>query len=195
MEGAMTWDRWIAVALLVLIFLAQAGSLVGLIRRRVDTDRGSAFAIVGAWYVVLVVSVLEAWRWPGLLPEPRWVPILGAGVFALGFWLRLVAVHTLDKHFSPLVELQPEHALVTHGPYAWVRHPAYLGSLMWSFAPPLLMGSALGLVAAVALYYPAMRYRVMVEERLLADRFGESWAAYRARVPALIPTRPPRPAS
>jgi protein-S-isoprenylcysteine O-methyltransferase Ste14 len=191
----MTWDRWIFIALLVLVFLAQASALVGLFRRRVATDRGSALAIVLAWQVVLALSLLEAWRWPNLLPEPRWLAALGGAAFASGCWLRIVAVRTLDKHFSPLVELQPEHELVTHGPYACVRHPAYLGSLMWAIVPPLVLGSGLGLVAALALYYPAMRYRVAVEEALLAERFGDRWNAYRQQVPALIPRPRPRQAS
>ena len=191
----MTWDRLFFLTLLGLIFLAQATSLIGLVRRRVDSDRGSAWALVGAWHVVLVASALEAWLWPALWAEPAWLGYLGAAGFALGFALRFIAVKTLDAHFSPLVELRPEHELVTHGPYAWVRHPAYLGSLLWAFAPPLLLGSAAGLVAATLCYYPALRYRVAVEEALLAERFGDRWSAYRARVPALIPQPGRRAAS
>lgn len=191
----MTWDRAFFLTLLALIVLAQATSLIGLVRRRVASDRGSAWALVGAWQAVLVVSILEAWRFPALWAEPAWVGYAGAAAFAIGFALRLVAVKTLDAHFSPLVELQPEHELITHGPYAWVRHPAYLGSLLWAFAPPLLLGSGAGLIAAAVCYYPALRYRVAVEEALLAERFGDRWADYRARVPALIPQPRRRPAS
>jgi protein-S-isoprenylcysteine O-methyltransferase Ste14 len=187
----MTWDRWVFLALLALIVLAQAASLAGLVRRGVATDRGSAWALVIAWQVVLVVSGYEAWKWAGLWAEPRWVPLVGVAAFVGGFWLRVVAVHTLDAHFSPLVELREDHELVTHGPYAWVRHPAYLGSLLWAVAPPLLLGSVVGLAAAAVVYYPALRYRVKVEEALLAGRFGDRWEAYRRAVPALIP-RPAR---
>lgn len=191
----MPWYRWLFAALLALVFLAQASSIIGLFRRRVTTDRGSAVAIVTAWHLVLALSLLEAWRWPDLVPEPLWVPPLGIVAFVAGFWLRMKAVNTLDKHFSPLVELQPEHELVTHGPYAWVRHPAYLGSLMWAIVPPLLCGSGIGLAAALLLYYPAMRYRVAIEEALLAERFGDRWNAYKAQVPALIPKPGARQAS
>jgi protein-S-isoprenylcysteine O-methyltransferase Ste14 len=191
----MTWDRIFFLTLLGLVFLAQAAALVGLVRRRVATDRGSAWAMVIAWQLVLVASALEAWRYPALWAEPRWVGFVGVAAIALGFYLRVLAVHTLDKHFSPLVELQPEHALVTHGPYAVVRHPAYLGSLLWAFAPALLLGSGVGLALAALAYYPALRYRVAVEEDLLAAGFGDQWATYRERVPALIPRPARRPAS
>jgi protein-S-isoprenylcysteine O-methyltransferase Ste14 len=59
----------------------------------------------------------------------------------------------------------------------------------------LLLGSGVGLALAALAYYPALRYRVAVEEDLLAAGFGDQWAAYRERVPALIPRPARRPAS
>ena len=185
------WEQGLFLTLLALITLAQLGALLGLVRKRGASDQGSALALVSSWWAVLAVSAIEAWRFPGLLAEPRWLPYLGAIAFFLGLAIRVIAVNTLAKQFSPLVELQEDHALVTHGLYAWVRHPAYVGSLLWALSVPLILGSAIGLAAVAVLYVPALRFRIHVEERLLEGHFGEAFADYQRRVPALFP-RPPR---
>ena len=47
-------------------------------------------------------------------------------------------VFVLGRRFSGLVAIQPEHTLVTTGIYGVLRHPSYLGALIfslgWSFA-------------------------------------------------------------
>lgn len=172
--------------LIGLILVAQLAALAGLLGRGRRAEP-SAWALVGAWYVLLAASLLEAWRAPTLWLAPAWVPPCGAALFLLGAALRAAAVRTLRRHFSPMVELQPEHRLVREGPYAHLRHPAYLGSLAWALAVPLMLGSLLGVLAFVGVYAPALAYRIMVEERMLAAHFGADWEAYSARVPALWP--------
>lgn len=184
-------EHWLFVGLLGLILLSQATALVALIRNKTTTDRGSAVVVVGAWYLVILAAGLEAWRHPGWLPDGRAIAYAGLAVFLTGSWLRSVAVSTLDKHFSPLVELQEEHQLVTHGIYAWVRHPAYLGSLCWTLSVPLLLSSGAGLAVMGLVYIPALMYRIRVEEAMLAGHFGPQWESYRTRVRGLVPL-PPR---
>ncbi|MFM8560353.1 MAG: EVE domain-containing protein, partial [bacterium] len=57
-------------------------------------------------------------------PVLAWVGVALAWV-AAGFtvWARF----TLGRWFSGTFALRPDHALVTHGPYAIVRHPMYTG--------------------------------------------------------------------
>jgi len=173
--------------LIGLIFLAQWAALVGLLSRGKRAENASAWALVGAWYALLAASILEAWRFPQLWHAPAWLAPAGAALFLLGAGLRAAAVRTLSRHFSPMVELQPAHQLVTAGVYGRVRHPAYLGSLAWALSVPLMLGSAAGLGILLGAYLPALRYRIAVEERMLAGHFGPAWAAYSARVPALLP--------
>lgn len=49
----------------------------------------------------------------------------------------------------------------------------------WSWWPLLLI--------ALAIFLVGTEIRVRAEDRLPADRFGDSFAAYRSRVPAYIP--------
>ena len=184
------------VALAGLMTVAQLGALRAARRATGAGDRGSAAALVAAWHAVLAAGVLELAFAPGFWAEPAWAPALGLGLVALGFALRLAAVATLDEHFSPLVELQEGHRLVTRGLYGHLRHPAYLGSACWAVALPLLLGSAAAAALVPLAWAPALAWRVRVEEAMLAGAFGASWDAYRQAVPALRPRLSPwRPAA
>jgi protein-S-isoprenylcysteine O-methyltransferase Ste14 len=69
---------------------------------------------------------------------------------------------------APVVKLQREHGhrVVSTGPYAWVRHPMYSGSLLFFVGAPLLLGSWWG-VALSPLFAILFAVRAGIEERAL----------------------------
>jgi protein-S-isoprenylcysteine O-methyltransferase Ste14 len=98
---------------------------------------------------------------------------LGPIVVALfGGAIAVASLATLGKSFSILPAAR---AVVTHGPYRVVRHPAYFGELMIVAAAALARRDPVGaaiLVVAVAL----IAVRVVLEERILAT--DEAYSAY-----------------
>jgi protein-S-isoprenylcysteine O-methyltransferase Ste14 len=83
---------------------------------------------------------------------------------------------------APVVKLQTErgHRVVSTGPYAWVRHPMYSGSVLFFVGMPLLLGSWWG-VAMSPLFIALFAIRAGIEERaLIAGLPG--YADYTARV-------------
>ena len=48
-------------------------------------------------------------------------------IVCIGVGIRLIAMRTLRGKFS--FALLPQHKLITHGIYKYIRHPSYLGSL------------------------------------------------------------------
>lgn len=79
------------------------------------------------------------------------VHLSGVVAFALGFGLFGWAMLT-NAHFSTVVRVEQEAGQVPHteGPYRIVRHPGYLGAVAQSLSVPLLLGSAVALLPAVA---------------------------------------------
>ncbi|MEA2830204.1 MAG: hypothetical protein QOF22_952 [Bradyrhizobium sp.] len=69
---------------------------------------------------------------------------------------------------SPVVKLQTErgHRVVSSGPYAFVRHPMYSGSVLFFVGAPLLLGSWWG-VAMSPLFTVLFTIRAKIEERAL----------------------------
>ena len=109
--------------------------------------------------------------------------ILGPPSVALAW----AATRHLGKQWRYEAALSEDHELIQSGPYGWVRHPIYASMLgmflatgaAWTWWPMFI----LGLVAFLA----GTEIRVRAEDRLLAERFQESFTAYRSRVPAYLP--------
>lgn len=68
-----------------------------------------------------------------------------------------------------------------------MRHPAYAAYLLMSLGVGLGYSSLIGIFSVLILLLPAMIYRVRVEERLLAEQFGQCYRDYAARTARLIP--------
>lgn len=124
--------------------------------------------------------------------EPDWVPILLLCLEALGFafawWARL----HLGTLWSGQVTRKADHRIVDTGPYGIVRHPIYTGILLSFYASLLLRPGWLGLASAIIMTLSFVM-KLRLEERFLSAELGaEAYAAYRRRVPMLVPFWPVR---
>lgn len=83
---------------------------------------------------------------------------------------------------APVVKLQTErgHRVVSTGPYAWVRHPMYSGTLLFFIGVPLLLGSWWGVLMS-PLFLVLFAIRAHIEERALIEGLP-GYADYAARV-------------
>ncbi len=81
--------------------------------------------------------------------------------------------------------------LTTTGPYAHLRHPLYLGTILVSTGFAVWIGGWLALVVLGAIWpWFALQYfprKERSESERLEARYGERFARYRAAVPALRP--------
>lgn len=136
-------------------------------------------------------------RWRDLLPVPlvaglacvarpapwRWAA--GLPLLLLGEALRLWSL----MHIGPTTRTREICAdrLVTTGPYALTRNPLYLANLCKVAGFLVIAGH--GPFAALALAFYAFEYATVIpfEEQFLSEKFPEAFAAYRARVPVLVP--------
>ncbi len=182
---------WVTLALLGVFAVVELAALVrrGRGRRRARQELASMLAI-GACSLVWAVSLAEALWWDGgglgqgALPALTGWP--GVFVFALGVGLRAVAFLHLGRFYDPAVTLHDDHRLIITGLYRLARHPLYAGSLCLFLGFPLAFSSAAGLALFFALPVPVFAWRIRVEERALAARFGDAWRDYARRTPALF---------
>jgi protein-S-isoprenylcysteine O-methyltransferase Ste14 len=134
-----------------------------------------AWLFAPQWIRWSFLSVPMAYRWAGVF-------LSLAGV-ALLFW----GQRSAGKNFAPTLEMKDDHQLVTHGAYRWVRHPVYLAFLLMIAGSGVLARNWFMELTGVLLIGFVMLLRIPREEALLAERFGDQYAAYRKRTPLLIP--------
>ena len=112
-------------------------------------------------------------------PSPA-TNLAGTALVAGGLALRVWAAGVLVKGGG----------LCTEGPYRWVRHPLYLGSLIAAMGFCTMMNVIWGWVAVLPAFLGIYAAQVALEERRLGEEFGEAHTAYADRVPMLVPRAP-----
>jgi len=147
------------------------------------------------------VAGLTAWTSGGVLlwiyrplllsaARPSWVAI-AAGLVLIGIEVYLFLRVERELGSRRLVghaELTGTGEMFTGGLYAHVRHPRYSG-MFCAVVGATLFGGTLRLWAVLAAWWVLALVVIRLEERELDARFGAAYAAYRKRVPALLPFR------
>jgi protein-S-isoprenylcysteine O-methyltransferase Ste14 len=128
---------------------------------------GIAFMLVGDSRWPSGSFVHETVEWIGLIP-------IVACIIGRTFCTLYIGGRKIDR-------------LTTEGPYSVTRNPLYAWSVVGAAGAGAQLGSvALALAAGLVVYFVFLLV-VFKEERVLADRFGESYRAYLDRVPRFWP--------
>ena len=142
--------------------------------------------IIFLMYVFLAVVPFADRRGMGVMFESvamRWPGLVLAG---LGFTLIFWSGFTLGRFYSADVTLQKNHRLITTGLYRHLRHPRYLGGVLFAVGFALLFRSWIGLVGSV-FFLSVILFRIKDEETLMRQEFGQEWETYCKRSWRLMP--------
>jgi len=121
-------------------------------------------AMVLLQVLLLTAPVAEAW-WRGR--EASGPLLLVAVILWLcGQGLRLCSQRTLGISWNARGVVSSKQALITSGPYRFLRHPNYLGVALEAIALPLAGAAWTSLVALNLLQLPLLMHRVRAEQHL-----------------------------
>jgi protein-S-isoprenylcysteine O-methyltransferase Ste14 len=84
----------------------------------------------------------------------------------------------INPFFEPTVRIQKDrgHTVISGGPYKIVRHPGYLGGILYTLSAPLIIGSLYTFIP-VAIYVLLIMLRTLLEDRTL-QRELEGYSEY-----------------
>ncbi|MCL7751502.1 isoprenylcysteine carboxylmethyltransferase family protein [Guyparkeria hydrothermalis] len=136
-----------------------------------------------ALLIAIALVYALATLWPGATLDWPWLTWLAWGLFATGGLLMLAAVISLAQAHTTINPIHPERTrhLVTSGIYRLSRNPIYLGDALLLAGVVCWFGHPAGVLAIAAFVGFIDRFQIRGEERVLTQRFGAGYSAYRAR--------------
>jgi protein-S-isoprenylcysteine O-methyltransferase Ste14 len=152
-------------------------------------DRGSFTVLVLILGIAFSLAFAFALLLPGAAIASAARPLFIVGICCVlaGTALRWYAVATLGRYFTVNVATQAAQPVIDFGPYRYIRHPAYAGSLLALLGFALALGNWAGVLAMLILPGGAFSYRIAVEEATLLSALGEPYARYMRHTWRLIP--------
>ena len=112
---------------------------------------------------------------------------LTVALLAAALTLFVWATAAMGRNWSLVARTRSDHALITTGPFARMRHPIYTALALVVIALALALGHLPSLTLALPVYALGTWLRVRIEERLLHAMFGATYEAYAARVKRFVP--------
>lgn len=182
-------DRTLKIAALLaahVIFLSAAAL------RIIRGQRGHELRTAAPWWIqyyppLVWLPFLVAYVEPLALDLPLWLRLAGLGVATLSALFAAWAMWSLGKCYGIRMDIFAGHRLVTTGPYALVRHPMYLGIVLYHLGATLVLQSPLLLALTALFIVPFTAVRIAYEDRVLREAFGDAYAVYQRDVPPLVP--------
>ena len=157
-------------------------------KKSLEEKTADRFPVLGrlVFFAGLIVSALDNAILRQAKLDLRGVGVLGVALFIAGVCLYFVSRLTLGRFFSEAIRIKSEHKLITSGPYGFIRHPIYLGEILYFLSIPMIFGSIYGFIIMLVLI-PMLIHRIIVEERVLVSKFGHEYIEYTHKTKKLIP--------
>lgn len=169
-DQPLVWAYVAAVGALLLYGLPRLDPGLLIERLRPGPGGRDRFTVAAAGLLVfahIMLAGLE--QGPMRVAEtlPDWLRGAALAIMLLtGFQIARAMI--LNPFFSPLIRIQRErgHALITRGPYRWIRHPGYSLTTLALLASGVALDAPLSLVPVALLGIVFIR-RTVLEERVL----------------------------
>jgi protein-S-isoprenylcysteine O-methyltransferase len=135
------------------------------------------------WLIPPLILLWGIGQLPAIWPLLR---VLGFGLSLYAFIILAWVPRVLGRFLIPQAAVFPDHALVTSGPFRFLRHPSFSGALA------LWLGAALGTLnwLLFVLWLPlvaAKTIQARAEEELLHTKFGSVYEEYSRKTGRFFP--------
>ena len=181
---AGTWHWWEAWAMILVWSIFMVTSTVILLKHdpellaeRLKTipiqkgqkswDKVLMMLLLATGLAFYILPGLDVMRFGWSEPFPVWIEITALMIQVPGLIVIIWTLRT-NTYLFPVVKISKErkHHVITHGPYAYVRHPMYAAVILLGFAVPISLGSRYGLIPALCMA-GLFIVRTIFEERTL----------------------------
>ncbi len=168
---------------LVMSFWMRSG------RDAVKADRGSKPLVIFFANLAMGLGFFTAYATPRLAFGRYWQFAFFAGLilWISGICFRWYSIRALGRFFTFDVAISKGQTVVDSGPYRWIRHPSYTGSLIGFVGVGLTFTNWAALLVPVLCMTIGYAYRIPVEESALRAGLGQPYEEYQKHTWRLIP--------
>lgn len=157
------WSWWNGWALSAVYILWTLGTVIFILPvnpemlaersrpKKMKTWDKILLTLMGIFMMALYVIAALDFRLGWSADLPLWLQVAGAIVAVLGYDVILVWSMVVNAFFVATVRIQEDRnqQVVTSGPYAFVRHPGYFGTVLMNLAAPFMLDSLWALIPAL----------------------------------------------
>ena len=183
-------DRTLRIAIIVIghfMWLSTpALRMIGGSRRhdlRAAAPRYVSLYPVLVWVPLVVATLLIK----GQHPIDATFQIAGVVIAFIGSTFGAWSMWSLGRSYGAKLDVFEGQRLKTNGPFAVVRHPLYLGVIVYHVGAALALESLSVLAVAALFVVPYTAIRIGYEEKVLRDAFADRYDEYARRTPMLLP--------
>ncbi len=143
--------------------------------------------------LIIAIILLGPGEWFGdsllrenFVPHSDLVGNIGLVFCVIGAFIACWSRYLLGKNWSLSVQRKENHELIQNGIYKLLRHPIYTGLLLLFIGNMIIVGDYRGIIAVI-LVFISFWFKLLKEEKLLIETFGNQYTEYKNGTKALFP--------
>lgn len=142
----------------------------------------SPFFLIGAYLenLLLISQIFPFW-------DNIIISYIGFILYLIGALLVLVARVQLGRFGTAELTTEDDHQLFTQGVYKYIRNPMYSGGLIATIGFCLVFRCIIILIIMFIYTFLVYRMRIVEEERILLEKFGNEFEEYKKKTKKLFP--------
>jgi protein-S-isoprenylcysteine O-methyltransferase Ste14 len=172
------WQAWVYIFIVAVpaIFLTRYlyNNDRGLLERRMrmkERLKGQNMIVAISWIFFLATFIIPGFDFRFHWSDMPLAAVILSEVLVLAGYLIVIFVFKANSYASRIIEVEKDQKVITTGPYAVVRHPMYLGILVFYIFSPLALGSYWAVIPALCIV-PLIVARIKGEEKELLEKLA-----------------------
>jgi protein-S-isoprenylcysteine O-methyltransferase Ste14 len=142
----------------------------------------SPFFLIAAYYENLLLIVKFIPFWDSII-----IVYIGFVLYLFGGLVIIIARAQIGRFGTGELIVEEDHELFVEGVYTYIRNPMYSGSLIATVGFCLIFRCIIILFVMFIYYFLIFRMRILEEERILEEKFGQQYEDYKKKTKRLIP--------
>jgi len=166
----------------------------GLITKKAKAQETFPKRFIYYWLPLIVAFYLlgpgdwfgKSWLREKFVEHTNLVGTIGLLFCIAGAVIAIWSRYLLGRNWSLSVQRKSEHELIQKGIYKTIRHPIYFGLLLFIIGNGIIVGDYRAIIAVIVVFI-SLWFKLIKEERLLIEIFGDQYLNYKLKTKALIP--------